>query len=162
LLPVELTNYNDLPVTTERDLMVRGFGDKPGHPGFGLMYLDKNSWLREADGLSFWTRGQSRAELLVRTNLPERRLQLVLTAGDVPVTVNLNLEGRRATVSLVPNQAAIVQFAPNRGFPFKNIQDQVSYIWRLAITTDTGFVPSPSPASDTRFLGVRVLPLIIR
>ncbi len=162
VLPVELTNYNDLPIKTEGDLMVRGFGAKPGHPGFGVMYLDKNSWLREADGLSFWTRGQSRAELLVRTNLPERRLQLMLTAGDVAVTVGLNLEGRRASASLAPNQTAIVQFAPNRGFPFKNVEDQVSYIWRLAITTDTGFVPPPGPANDTRFLGVRVLPLIIR
>ncbi len=162
VLPVELTNYNDLPVTTERALMVRGFGDKPGHPGFGLMYLDKNSWLREDDGLTFWTRGQSRAELLVRTNLPERRFQLMLSAGPLPTTVDVDLEGRRATVLLAPNQTAIVQFAPDRGFRFKNVQDQVSYIWRLNITTDTGFVPPPNPANDTRFLGVRVLPLVIR
>ncbi len=163
LLPVELTNYNDLPVATERDLMVRGFGAKPGHPGFQLMYLDKNSWLREKDGVTFWTRGRSRAELLVRTNLPERRLQLTLTAGDLAVIVDMELDGRRARVSLGPNQAAIVQFAPDRGFPFKNVEDQVSYIWRLNITTDTGFTPAESTGSpDTRFLGVRVLPLIIR
>ncbi len=162
VLPVELTNYNDLPVATEREMMVRGFGAAAGHPGFQLMYLDKNSWLREADGLSFWTRGQSRAELLVRTNLPERRLQLMLSAGDVPVSVGLALDGRRAAVSLAPNQTAIVQFAPDRGFPFKNVKDQVSYIWRLAITTDAGFVPPPNAWNDTRFLGVRVLPLVIR
>jgi hypothetical protein len=160
LLPVELTNLNDLPIMTERDLMVRGFGDITGHPGFQLVYLDKNSWLREADGLSFWTRGTSRAELLVRTNEPERRLQLRLEAGPAPATVDLELEGRRATMALVPGQAGIVQFALEPGFAFKNVENQVSYIWRLAITTDTGFTPVGSP--DTRFLGVKVLPLIIR
>ena len=162
LLPVELTNYNDLPITTERSLMVRGFGDTPGHPGFQLMYLDKNSWLREADGLSFWTRGQSRAELLVRTNEPERRLELTLKAGPVPTEVEIDLESRRVHVALAPDERAVVQLAPARGFPYKNFDGQLSYIWRLSITTDTGFVPPPSPANDTRFLGVRVTPLIIR
>jgi len=162
LFPVELTNYNELPVNTERELMVRGFGNLPGHPEFQLMYLDKNSWLREDDGLSFWTRGRSRAELLVRTNEPERRLQFKLSAGAEPVAVDLELDGRRAAVALGINESAYVQFALAPGFPYKNAQNQVSYIWRLSITTDTGFVPPKSPANDTRFLGVRVLPLIIR
>ncbi|MDA1307256.1 MAG: hypothetical protein O2917_08345, partial [Acidobacteria bacterium] len=84
LLPVELTNYLDLPVRTEGELMRRWFGVAGGHPGFELMYLDKNSWLQEADRLSFWTRADSRAELLVRANLPEERLELTLRAGPVP------------------------------------------------------------------------------
>ena len=87
---------------------------------------------------------------------------MLINAGPLAPCSVLSHAVRLVTVLLNPKEAAIVQFAPNRGFPFKNIQDQVSYIWRLAITTDTGFVPSPSPASDTRFLGVRVLPLIIR
>lgn len=163
ILPVELTNYNDLPVTVEGRMMVRGFGSAPGHPGFGLMYLDKNSWLQEADGLSFWTRGNSRAELLVRTNLPERRIQFLLSSGPVATTVELELNGRRVSASLEPDRSAIVQFALPRGFPFKNIEGQTSYIWRLAITTDAGFTPPEREGpDDTRFLGVRVLPLIVR
>lgn len=162
LLPVELTNYNDLPVTTERDLMVRGFGEKPGHPGFQLMYLDKNSWLKEADGLSFWTKGRSRAELLVRTNRPERRLALHLYAGSVPVAVAVELEGKRTDIALSSQQSSVVQFALPQGFRFKNIEGQVSYIWRLVITTDNGWVPrEKGEGPDDRFLGVRVTPLII-
>jgi hypothetical protein len=164
LLPVELTNYNNLPVTTERELMVRGFGKTEGHPEFQMMYLDKNSWLREADGLSFWTRGRSRAELLVRTNEPERRLQLALHAGEVPVRVDVDLEGQTATVELQSNQNAVLQLAPPPGFKYGYYQAHKSYIWRLAITTDSGFVPNDSNpnANDSRLLGVRVTPLIIR
>jgi len=164
LLPVELTNYNNLPVTTERELMVRGFGKAEGHPEFQLMYLDKNSWLREADGLSFWTRGRSRAELLVRTNEPERRLQLALQAGAVPVRVDVDLEGQTSSVDLQPNQTSVLQFAPPRGFKYGYYQAHKSYIWRLAITTDSGFVPKDTnpDANDSRLLGVRVTPLIIR
>lgn len=161
LLPAELTNYNDLPVTTERGLMVRWFGKTDRHPGFQLMYLDKNSYLQEADGLSFWTRGQSRAELLVRTNLPERRLELTLTAGPQPTTVRLDLEGQRAVVSLAPNQTAAVQLSPGPGFPYKKT-GALSYIWNLSIETDAGWSPAEREGShDTRFLGVRVKPLII-
>ena len=164
LLPVELTNYNNLPVTTERELMVRGFGKTEGHPEFQMMYLDKNSWLREADGLSFWTRGRSRAELLVRTNEPERRLQLTLHAGEVSVRVEVDLEGQAAIVELKPNQDAVLQLAPPPGFKYGYYQAHKSYIWRLAITTDSGFVPNDSNpnANDSRLLGVRVTPLIIR
>lgn len=162
LLPPELTNYLDLPVRTEGELMHRWFGATARHAGFELQYLDKNSFLREEDGLSFWTRGESRAELLVRTNLPERRLELLLRAGAVPATVDIELEGRRVRVSLTPDQRMTVQLAPDPGFRYKNFKGESSYIWRLAITTDNGWVPFERDGSpDTRFLGVRVTPLII-
>jgi len=164
LLPVELTNYNDLPPMTESRLMVRWFGATAQHPGFQLMYLDKNSWLQEADGLSFWTRGRSRAELLVRTNDPERRLQLTLRADAVPIEVHIDLDGSRTTTTMEPNQISVVQLAPGPGFPYKNFEGQRSYIWRLSITTDSGFVPTDvnPDANDSRLLGVLVTPLIIR
>jgi hypothetical protein len=162
LLPVELTNYKDLPVTTERGLMVRGFGATEGHPGFLLMYLDKNSFLQEADGLSFWTRGKSRAELLVRTNEPERRFELALSSGPLPVNVEITLEGKQVRVSLEPDRRTLVQLEPGPGFPYKNFEGQKSYIWRLSITTDNGWSPAEREGShDTRFLGVRVKPLIV-
>lgn len=164
LLPVELTNLNNLPLMTERALRVRDFGNKSGHPTFQLVYLDKNSWQREADGLSFWTKGYSRAELLVRTNEPERRLELTFRGVTKPTTVEVDLEGQRATVSLKPGQTSVVQLSPPRGFKYGYFQDQTSYIWHLAITTDSGFVPTDEnpDAHDSRLLGVLVTPLIIR
>jgi hypothetical protein len=163
LLPVELTNFTDLPVMTEREMMVRWFGVTEAHPGFQVLYLDKNSWLQEADGLSFWTRGRSRADLLVRTNEPERRLELRLRAGPLATTVDIDLDGQRATVPLAPGQTSVVQLAPPRGFPYKDRDGFLSYIWRLSITTDSGFVPAERDGGpDTRLLGVLVTPLIVR
>ena len=44
-------------------------------------------------------------------------------------------------MALPPGQFGFVQFALEPGFRFKNVENEVSYIWRLAITTDTGFTP---------------------
>lgn len=162
LLPVERTNYQDLPVQTEEELMRRWFGETPAHRGFQVLYLDKNSWLQEADKLSFWTRGDSRAELLVRTNNPERRIEFTLAAGAVAVHVDLALDGERASVSLAPQQTGVVQFTLPPGFRFKDKEGRVSYIWHLSITTDGGWSPLERDGlPDARFLGVRVTPLIV-
>jgi len=162
ILPVERTNYNDLPVQTERDLMVHWYGQTPRHPGFQLLYLDKNSWLSEADRLSFWTRGRSRAELLLRTNNPERRFEVSFTGSPSVTTVTVEVEGRSAALVLDPFQTGVLQFALPEGFRFKNREGQISYIWHVAITTDTGFVPQERDgAPDTRLLGIRVKPLIV-
>lgn len=162
LLPVERTNYLDLPVQTEGPLMVRWFGATDAHPGFQLLYLDKNSWLQEADRLSFWARGRSRAELLLRTNNPERRLELTFWDSPIATNVAVNVDGQRATVALAPGQTSVVQLALPPGFPFKNREGQVSYIWHMSITTDSGFVPAERDGgADTRLLGIRVKPLII-
>lgn len=162
LLPVERTNYQDLPVQTEEEVMRRWFGQTAVHPGFQMLYLDKNSWLQEADKLSFWTRGDSRAELLVRTNKPERRIEFHLAAGAVAVTVDLVLEGERTSVSLAPQQTGVVQFTLPPGFRFKDKEGHVSYIWHLAIMTDGGWSPRERDGlPDSRFLGVRVKPLIV-
>ncbi len=161
LLPVERTNYQDLPVQTEDDLMRRWFGETPAHRGFQILYLDKNSWLQEADKLSFWTRGASRAEMLLRTNEPERRIEFTLSAGAVPVHVDLSLDGQRASVALVSGQSSVVQLALPPGFPFKDKEGHVSYVWHLAISTDAGWSPLERDGlPDARFLGVRVKPLI--
>jgi hypothetical protein len=163
LLPVERTNYQDLPVQTEGELMRRWFGETTTNPGFQILYLDKNSWLQETDKLSFWTRGDSHAELLVRTNNPESRIEFHLSADDVAVRAYLALEGERASVSLAPWQRGVVQFALPPGFRFKDKESHVSYIWHLSITTEGGFVPlERSGLPDSRFLGVRVKPLIVR
>lgn len=162
LLPVERTNYLDLPVQTEGPLMLRWFGATETHPGFQLLYLDKNSWLQEADRLSFWTRGRSRAELLLRTNNPERRLELTFSGSPLATNVAVTVDGQRASVALAPGQTGVVQLALPPGFPFKNHQGQVSYVWHLSIETDSGFVPAERDGGpDTRLLGVRVKPLII-
>ena len=72
MLPVELTLLNDLPVFTEGETRARvWFGDLgQGDPGFLVSFLDDNAFGREADK-SFWTRGDSRADLVFKADQPD-------------------------------------------------------------------------------------------
>ena len=67
------------------------FGDNPGQndPGFQIYFLDDNAYGREADK-SFWVKGESRAEFLIKYAPATRRRvggkplkQLVLTLSPV-------------------------------------------------------------------------------
>ena len=84
-LPVELTMVTDLPINTDRSRM-QWFGDNPPDhkdPGFQIYFLDGNGFDREPDK-SFWVKGESRAEFLVKAQYlegidrPMRRLVLTL------------------------------------------------------------------------------------
>ena len=155
--PVEMTQFNDLPIKTEGELMQRTFGAEDLR--FQLLYLDKNSWLQEADRMSFWTRGHTRADLLLRTVDQEDRLEVTLGAGEVGVAVAVTVEGSRQSVNLSAGQTAVLQFALPPGQPYKQ-PGTMSYIWRWSVETDGGFVPTGG--LDPRFLGVRVTPVIVR
>jgi hypothetical protein len=39
--------------------------------------------------------------------------------------------------------------------------DEPLYEWKISITSSTGFTPPPA-SGDTRYLGVRVTPMIVR
>ena len=71
MLPVELTLLNDLPVATEGESRARVWlGDLgQGDVGFLVSFLDDNAYGREGDR-SFWTRGDSRADLVIKADKP--------------------------------------------------------------------------------------------
>lgn len=160
LLPVELTLLNDLPVNTDPDHFRLWFGDTgQGDPGFLVYFLDDHAYTREADR-SFWTRGRSRAEFIIKTDRPIRRATFNLTAGPVPVDVTINLAGRTQRVQMAAGAAAQVTFAMPPGFPYEKEVHQL--LWHTAITTSDGFTPIfyDAAANDARYLGVRVKPVL--
>jgi hypothetical protein len=163
LLPVELTLVNDLPVNTDPDHARLWFGDNPGKgdPGFLVYFLDDNAYGREADK-SFWTRGDSTAEFIVKTDRPMRRAIFTLTAGPKPANVKLDVAGRTEHVHLDPNQTRQVAVVMPPGTPFeKEVQ---ALVWLVSVSCDTGFTPLfyDSQSSDSRYLGVRVHPELER
>ncbi len=164
LLPVELTNVNDLPIDTDRSRVLVWYGDNPGlgDPGFQIYYLDDNVYGREADK-SFWTRGGSQAEVLLKTDRPMRQLQLTLSAGPAPASGTIRLAGRSYGYDLAAGASHTVTLALGQGFPYKMDREIPARVWVLAITCRGGFTPIlVDPASsDTRYLGVRVKPIMI-
>ena len=73
LLPVELTLVNDLPINTRPKRARVWFGTQRR---FQIYFLDDNAYARE--DLHFWTRGRSRAEILVKTVEPASGLELTV------------------------------------------------------------------------------------
>ena len=165
-LPVELTNVNDLPINTDSSRVRVWFGDDPGtqstrNPPFQIYFLDKN-WFLEADK-SFWVRGESRAEFLIKTDRPMKRLVLTLSAGLHPVTVHARVGGREQELVVAAEDSRDIAFALERGFPYVGTEDRLPrWVWVVSVSSDTGFVPIfQGNSTDARFLGVRVKPTLV-
>ncbi|HYN08553.1 MAG TPA: glycosyltransferase family 87 protein [Vicinamibacterales bacterium] len=171
-LPVELTQTNDLPITTEHHRVRLEYGGNGvgDIEMFQVYYLDDNSYLREADRKTFWTRGESFAEFLIKTDRPCRRFQVVLSAGPVATTSTVTVsrsggwaaavEGRSQTVRVEPGSSQQLSFSLPPGFPYKKDRDKPAMVWVVSISSSSGFTPAPSPANDTRYLGVLVKPMV--
>ncbi len=158
LLPVELTMVNDLPINTDTTKVRIWFGDNPGmhDPGFQIYFLDDNAFGREQDK-SFWVKGESRAEFLVKTDRPMKRLVLTLNAGPIPTTVTATVAGRRQQVVVGDQQQ--LSFTLDRGFWY----EARAFVWVVSISSSTGFSPifHDEGSTDTRYLGVRVKPTLV-
>ena len=160
-LPVELPLLNDLPVFTEPERSRVWFGDLgQGDAGFLVTFLDDNAYGAEADK-SFWTRGDSHADLVLKTDRPMRKAIFILAAGAVPVDVKVTIGGRSQSLHLDAGQTTQVTMSMPPGLPYeKEIQDGL--LWRASVTTKGGFTPifHDPAAKDARYLGVRVKPML--
>jgi hypothetical protein len=154
LLPVELTLVNDLPVNTNPGRVRVLFGSRER---FQIYFLDDNAFDREGD--SFWVKGESTAEFLVKAATPLSLL--TLTLGGVPVPDGLIVRGPngfKEVVPLKPGESRTLTMPLGPGFPYQGTR-----VWRASITVHHGFVPfiaDPS-ARDSRYLGVMVTPDVV-
>jgi len=157
-LPMELTLVYDWPINNQPDRRRIWFGDNPkgSSPGFQIYFFDDNSFV-EGDG-SFWVKGESRAEFLIKTDRPMKRLIVTLSAGPERVQVDATLGGRSQRVALSPGESQQIMFALGDGFPYQGHWP----VWTASISASSGFVPIfYSDSTDTRFLGVRVKPVLV-
>lgn len=157
LLPVERSLVNDLPINTEADRVLQWFGDRPGvgDPGFQIYFLDDNAYGRETDK-SFWVRGESRAEFLVKTDRLMKRMVLTLAPGPLDTDVTVSVDGQKQHVTV--KEPLQITFDLKPGFWYQ----ARAYVWVVSISSSTGFVPIfHGGAGDARFLGVRVTPSLV-
>jgi hypothetical protein len=158
-LPPELTLVYDWPINNQLDRVRIWFGDNPPDrrdPGFQIYFFDDNAY-REPDK-SFWVRGESEAEFLVKTDRPMKTLVLTMSAGPEPVNSVARLGRQTHRVSLQPGEARQLTFDLPENFWYQGQWP----VWVASISTDRGFVPLfHEPSTDTRFLGVRVKPILI-
>jgi hypothetical protein len=158
-LPVELSNVNDLPINTDSTRVRVWFGDNEGQkdPGFQIYFLDDKAYGREADK-SFWVKGSARAQFMIKTDRPMKRLVLTLTAGPAATDVVASLSGRTQEVSLQPGASQQISFAMSSGFRYQGHWP----VWVASVSSSNGFVPLfEGETRDTRYLGVRVKPMLV-
>jgi hypothetical protein len=161
LLPVELTLVNDLPVNTDPEHHRIWFGDNPGRndPAFLVYFLDDNAWA-EADK-SLWTRGAARAEFIIKTDRPMRRITFAVTAGPVASDVTVRIAGRSRSVHLEPGQSSSLTMPMPPGVPYE--KEVHALAWLASVSCSSGFTPVlvEPQSTDTRYLGVRVKPTLV-
>jgi hypothetical protein len=151
---------NDIPVNNEPQHARLWFGDTgQGDPGFLVYFLDDNAFDREADK-SFWTRGRTRSEFIIKTDRPIRRAKFTLTAGPVATDARVTIGTRRQDVHLEPGDSRDLVFAMPPGFRYeKEVQ---ALAWTASVSSSDGFTPIffDPKSSDSRYLGVRVKPVL--
>ncbi len=110
-LPVELTLVYDWPTNTERSRTVVWLGDHPGGSdmGFQLYFFDDNRYMPEADK-SFWVKGESRSEFVIKTDRAISRAVFTLTAGPVATDVVVSVGRRSQRVALKAGEQQRVFF----------------------------------------------------
>ncbi|MBN2399071.1 MAG: hypothetical protein JXI33_01885 [Candidatus Aminicenantes bacterium] len=121
-------------------------------PGATVHFQDINSLKHEADG--FWTRGNCRTEVVLRTSIPVRRLQLEMTSRS-PLQVAMQIGSQRMEYkprSRDPFSSASVITMPGT-IPWKG-----DFLYLIRFEIRGGFVPQKLEPSDSdkRFLGVFV------
>ena len=84
---------------------------------------------------------------------------VTLTAGPVPTDVVVTVGRRSQQVSLKGGEQQRVVFRLGPGFPYQATWP----VWTASVSSSRGFVPIFHDASstDTRYLGVRVDPMLI-
>jgi hypothetical protein len=101
-------------------------------------------------------KGESRAEFLIKTDRPMKRLVLNLSPGPLDTKVTASVDGRSQEVVVRDTQQ--ISFTLPPGFWYQ----ARAYVWVVSISSSTGFVPIFHGADkDTRFLGVRVKPMLV-
>jgi hypothetical protein len=157
LLPVELTNINDLPINTNPSRVRVAFGENADlhDPPFQIYFLDDNAYEREADR-SFWVRGESKAEFLIKTDRPVRMATMRLEGGAVPTDVVVTIGGKTERVRVTPGETQHVSMALGEGFPYMG-----RLVWTASVSSAAGFSPVFYGGTDARYLGVRVRPVLV-
>jgi hypothetical protein len=162
LLPIEMTLLNDLAMNTDRERSGRLLA---GQPPIAVYLPDDGAYPPE--GETFWTRGRSRADLLLRAPrvseespvpLRVRAWSLEVTNGPIANRVVVWSGWHRRSVDLAPGEQRVVEITAGAGVPYKPYRSPSSYVYAMSVGTRAGFVPFLEDPSnpDSRFLGARV------
>jgi hypothetical protein len=83
-----------------------------------------------------------------------------VTAGAVATDASIAISGRSQRVHLEPGASHEVAFALDAGTPYH--KETHALVWIASVSSSAGFTPLfYDGSSDTRYLGVRVKPVLV-
>jgi hypothetical protein len=158
LFPVEMTLINDLPTNAEPT----AFRQKWGMPKFEdrfLYFLNDNYHPKHESEDGFWTRGDRKLDLVLRTWIPVKEIVFHLLNGPRPENeISVTVNGKTKKITLAPLQRGDLRFPVGPGF-----QVIVSHLYRVKIKASKGSTPyfENEKSDEKRWLGVFFTPEII-
>jgi len=152
ILPVEMTQVNNLPTNTNPDAFrVHIWPDKPHPAREFLHFLDDNFYPRlEPNGI--WTRGARTCEFILKTYYPLREIGVrLLNNPRSNNEIRVRVEGRTKKIVLQPNQRGELRFLVGNGFKMED-----RYHYRMKIKASKGSIPyyENQKSLERRYLGV--------
>jgi hypothetical protein len=164
LLPIELTQLDDLPVSARLE---RARVPLAGDPPLVAYFPDDNAYAVEGD--AFWIRGHSRADIILRAPAVDdglggarplrlQQLMIEIANGPKPNRVTVRTGAECATVDLERDETKTVTVRAGSGVPYRPTTAPTNYVYALSVASDNGFVPflETPGSSDSRLLGARV------
>jgi len=164
ILPIELTQLIDLPVSAKPD---RSRIKLAGDPPMLAYFPDDNAYRVEGD--SFWVRGRSRADIILRAPAIDdalgigrpirlQSLAIEIENGAKPNQVRIRTGGESLSVPLAAGEQKTVTVRPGTGLPYRPLTFPTNYLYSISITSESGFVPflETPESSDSRVLGARI------
>src|SRR5262249_33997162 len=147
MLPIELTQLIDLPVSAKPDRSRRRLAGDPPLLGY---FPDDNVYNIEGD--SFWIRGRSRADIILRapavddalgTGRPLKmsRLTMAIENGPKRNRVIVRTGAGAQTVTFAPGEKRMLDLDPGRGLPYRPLTFPTNYLYSISITSENGFIP---------------------
>ena len=164
ILPIELTQLIDLPVSAKADRSRIKLAGDPPMLGY---FPDDNAY--RIEGEWFWIRGRSRADIILRapavddelgTGRPIRLQQLTVQIenGAKANQVRIQTGGERVDVTLTPGEQKTVTVRPGTGLPYRPLTFPTNFLYAVSISSESGFVPflEIPESTDSRVLGARI------
>jgi len=150
-LPLEMTLNNNFPTNANPWADRQEVGKKPDH-GW-LYFLDDNFLPRlpklEEDG--FWTRGDHKADMVLKTYYPVKELRFrLLNSRRMSNTVSVKVGGEKKTITLAKKQWGTLIFSP------KPLKIEWWHLYRIKIKASKGSLPylEDELSDERRYLGV--------
>ncbi|MCJ7611315.1 MAG: hypothetical protein MUP19_03555 [Candidatus Aminicenantes bacterium] len=133
LLPVEMTQINELPTNTNPSAFRVPVGSSEAR-GF-LHFLDDNFNPKQADGV--WTAGHGTAEIILKTYFPVK--EIVFHLSNCPRknnVITVTVEGRTQRLILQEKEAGTLRFPVGEGFVIKQ-----AHLYKIKIGSSKYAIP---------------------